>query len=892
MKRFSLSDVAGFFITVLLTAAAYTAGSLPFLKKYFDSNTSFHPGFFWLAGLVFFLSVAIVVYMFRYIRLRLSAVNKFLDNIEGDKLPPANARLLKGKWNQTIQRLNRLNERFYRSSDTLKMLFSVSRALTSHLEITEIFSIVMDIIKKRFDGVSCAVIMFDEDGFFKVRSQHGLSPEMVKSLHFKPGEGLAGEAARKCHTIAIDDTSSGESSMELDRARQEGAASVIYIPLIADNKSSGLLYVNSRDKEFFTPDRIEAVSNLAGYLSIAIRNAQLYERVRELNQRLETEVSSTTAELTQTNSRLIQKVREMKVLSDIAAYAAAKSNLSEILEMIVEKIKDIINAQTAGFFLYSAETNELMPHSPFFGIRDREFAGFRLRADDKNVLDSVIKDGRRYIFNDAKEAVNVMPFIANQLAVNSLALVPLRSAAKPIGILGVANKFGSAFNRDDMRILDLIADKISGIIDNVRLYQEIELRLHDMTALQEISSAISSEPVLEKTINKIILSTTKAFNADLCALLLHDEGANELVTQPGAYFTGDDESVLLKVPANDPNSLSASVFRSGEPFLSPDASIDPRVKSSTARLWDMRSLILVPLKAENKVIGVLRIGRHQANSYNKDQLKLASLIAHQSAIIIENAHLYDYLKEAKLEQERLNQVKNEFLSVVSHELRTPVTAIKGFVKLVLQGDAGKLNSQQERFLQIADQSTDRLTLLISDLLDISKIESGQMSIVVKPLILQPFIEQIVRNINPEVVKKNLKLETKIDEKLPPIMADSERLIQVFDNLIINAVKFTPSGGTIIVSASDKGDCVIFSVKDTGIGIAVKDRQKIFEKFFQVNSGTTRATAGAGLGLAIVKSIVEMHGGQIWVESEPGRGSDFKFFIPRAKTEIKDFRQDE
>jgi signal transduction histidine kinase len=272
-------------------------------------------------------------------------------------------------------------------------------------------------------------------------------------------------------------------------------------------------------------------------------------------------------------------------------------------------------------------------------------------------------------------------------------------------------------------------------------------------------------------------------------------------------------------------------------------------------------------------------------------LKLASLIAHQAATIIGNAQLYDSLREAKTELEQLNQIKNEFISMVSHELRTPLTAVKGFVKVVLGGEAGQINPQQEKFLQIADQSIDRLTILITDLLDISRIESGQLKLQMSQIEPREMISTVVNNNAVEAAKKNLRLITKIPHKFPMILADPQRLIQVFENLIHNSIKFTPNGGVITITAADKGDFALFSVADSGIGIDKKDQQKIFEKFYQVDSGVTRTNSGTGLGLAIVKSIIEMHGGQIWVESEPNEGANFFFVIPRAKTEIRDFRQE-
>lgn len=840
------------------------------------------------AGIV--MVALLFFYFWRTFLVPLRKIDEFIDLLDRDENAALDFDIGNREWRRLSGRLNRLTEKIADTTTTLAMLFSVSQTLTSHTEVNDVFNVITGIIHKKFGDVPCALLLMGDDGSLRIRSQRGLSPEFVRAVRFRSGEGAAGRAFQQCQPVVVNDCAGEEFCCNGMPDAAGGICSVAHVPLLIDGKCVGTLSVLSKEKDFFVPPKVKTLTTLGKYLSIALRNARLYEDVQDLNRRLKTEVSSTTSELLQTNSRLIQKVREMKVLSDIASFSASKVNLSEILEMIVDKIKELLQTQSAGFFLYSEETRHITPYPPFFGIKDHDFSKLHFKIEEVPLLENVIREGKCCVINSGEE-MPALPLLANIITLHSLILVPLRSGKKSIGVLGVANKLDAPFGPDDARILELIADRISGIIENVRLYQELELRLRDLTTLHEISSAISSEPVWEQTLKKIVAATTRAFEADLCALLFYDEANKELVTQPGAYFTGGDEAVLLRIPVDDPNSVSAQVFRSGEAFLSPDASIDLRIKSQTAKLWDVRSLILVPLRAENRLIGALRIGRHKANCYNEEHLRLATLIAHQSAIIIENAHLYDSLRETKSELEELNKIKNEFISMVSHELRTPLTAIKGFVKVVLEGEAGELQQQQKKFLQIADQSIDRLTVLVSDLLDISRIESGQFKLRLAPIDPGGIISDVLKNMAPEISRRRLQLETRLPERFPLIMADRERLIQVFSNLMLNSIKFTPADGRIVIAVQDKGDFVIFTVEDTGIGIASKDHEKIFEKFYQVDSGPTRSSNGTGLGLAIVKSIVEMHGGQVWVESEPGHGSRFHFIIPRAKTEIKDFRRE-
>ncbi|MGA2091153.1 MAG: GAF domain-containing sensor histidine kinase [Endomicrobiales bacterium] len=837
-------------------------------------------------ALSWFLCIIAPLFIFvrQFVFVPLDLFRGFVDSLDSET-SPRELHLSHKEWREMYEKLKHLNGRIGDTNETMNMLFSVSQTLTSHLDVTDTFNVIMETAQKKFPGILAAIFLQRDDEFLCIRAQRGYSSEFTRSIHFKSGEGIGGQAFQKCQPMVVNDLTKEPRVSSKSLLETEGVASFIHIPLIAEGKCVGLLNIASRQVDFFDDYRQKTFAMIAKYISIVIRNAQLYERVQELNRRLETEVSSTTRELVQTNSRLIQKVREMKALSDIASVTSAKLDLPAIVHMTVDKILDLLSVQTAGVFLYNEESRELVPTVPFFGIRQQDFTALRFNAQESAVLTSVVNEGKNYLYNDSAEATRAMPVLASLLSIHSLLVVALRSGKKSIGVLVIANKINGSFTNDDLHIVELIADRISVIIDNMALYTQRENNLHELTVLQKISSAISSEPVWEKILNTIVSVTTQAFTADACFLALYDDKEKTLTTQAGAYYSGGNDKVTVSVSVGDTNSLIAMVFKEGEIFVSPDASIDPRVKSPTTRSLNLKSMMLIPLRAENKVTGVLLIGKQQANCYTKEHIRLATLIAHQAAIIIENAHLYENLREAKSELEQLNQIKNEFISMVSHELRTPITAIKGFIKVVLGKEAGDINPQQEKFLQIADRSIDRLTLLISDLLDISRIESGQFTLHLSPVSAGEIAQEIIRSISPELLRRKLKIKSLIADNFPQVLADRGRLTQVFDNLIVNSMKFTADGGSITVAAQDKGDFALFSVTDTGIGIDKKDHQKIFQKFYQASSGPAHMTPGTGLGLAIVKSIVEMHGGEIWVDSELGKGATFYFVIPRAKTEI-------
>lgn len=228
---------------------------------------------------------------------------------------------------------------------------------------------------------------------------------------------------------------------------------------------------------------------------------------------------------------------------------------------------------------------------------------------------------------------------------------------------------------------------------------------------------------------------------------------------------------------------------------------------------------------------------------------------------------------------RIDEMKNEFISVVSHELRTPLTAIKGFTDLILEGEAGDVTEAQREFLEIVQSNSDRLVALINDMLDISRIESGRISLALDEVYVPDIIRQTLSALRPLVDEKQLNVRTEIDVEIPPIVGDAGRLLQILTNLVSNACKYTDAGGWITVAAEPLDGLVAVSVSDTGIGIPADALPRVFSKFYRVDQAAAREVGGTGLGLAITKSLVEMHGGRITIASRPTVGTTVRFTIP-------------
>lgn len=301
---------------------------------------------------------------------------------------------------------------------------------------------------------------------------------------------------------------------------------------------------------------------------------------------------------------------------------------------------------------------------------------------------------------------------------------------------------------------------------------------------------------------------------------------------------------------------------------------------------------IIPLVLGNELIGVINIGsRRDGHDFENHLLEAFDLMAAQFAVAINNAHLYEGLIRQNVQLKQLDALKTQLLANVSHELRTPLNSIIGLSELMAEGSDGALNKEQVIHLNMISSSGKRLLETVSALLDLSKLEANKLSLDIKRVSLKKMLDEISKIVGN---KDRVKLDINLDDNTPPIYGDAIWISRVFKNLLSNAFKYTPAG-KIYIDYDKAGDMLKIGVHDTGIGIKKEDQKQIFNGFSQASNGLNREHEGTGLGLAISKKIIELHGGRIWLDSKPGKGSHFFFTLPLKpnsipSVEIKPYRR--
>jgi signal transduction histidine kinase/HAMP domain-containing protein len=843
----------------------------------------------------FILFVLIFLFLNEWILARpFKALLAAIDAVEaGEVLAPIPVPQQHDEWGLLASRLNKFLGHVLDLQEQSRIMNETARLLGLPWELKGALEDILNGMLHRYNLSACLVFSptdstpgIVDDSDLRVQYASGVSDSLAEKLTIRRGQGAGGVAFASATQRLISDINGAAQNDPLLRelAQRQQVRSVLFVPMQGDDRTLGVTAYVSRAPDNFSAGAVRALAIFTQQLALAVRNAQRMSDLKDFNQGLEFEVASTASELNKTNQRLIQKVRELKTIYDLALATAASTNVQEIVHVISQAVKELVDVSAAAFFHYDKASGMLEPLPPAFDRPVEQAHTLACKLEESKFLERVVKEGQPQTLNFV-EPTEQLPATWTEIAIRSILALPLRQGDQVAGIFCVVNKTNGLFSEDDVRLLSLLTNRVTEVLNRLALDQQLRQRVQDLSVLQDIALHLPSPPVLAETVNSIAKITRSALKGiDVCLFFLHHVESEALVVMGGDWEPAmqfDTKALTLGVSEKLP---LVDVFRDRQPaYFGTASSASGWEKDELVNVLNLQDILYLPLSVEQQTIGVMALGALKKDTLTSEHRRLGGLIAEQVGVMIERSRLYERLRSANEKLEQINHLKNEFISMVSHELRTPLTTIKGFVSIVLSGETGPLKDQQRYFLETSDRAIDRLTLLVSDLLDISRLEAGQIHMQLRPVSLNEVVSRVSANFAPQLKAQNLKLTVNIPEKLPTMMADPHRLTQVFDNLMSNALKFTAQGG-ITITAADKGDFIMISVKDTGIGLAKAELDRIFEKFYQVKVGNAWPSKGTGLGLAIVKSIVESHRGKVWVDSEPGKGADFRFLVPRARTE--------
>jgi signal transduction histidine kinase/HAMP domain-containing protein len=601
---------------------------------------------------------------------------------------------------------------------------------------------------------------------------------------------------------------------------------------------------------------------------------------------LERKVEARTQEL---SVALEQQTATAEILRVISR---SPTDVHPVFDTIARSATRLCNGLFGGVFLRRGDTVDLVADCNF---TPEGLAAFRrlypMSVDAESNTTRALRERRPVHIVDTQTDPSVAPgsrALAHALGFRSLIMVPILREGFAVGVIGVSRSDVKPFSEQEIALLKTFADQAVIAIENVRLFQELQTRtrelarkVEELTALGEVSRAVSATLDLERVLDTIVSRARALAGGDGCSIYEYDEGA-QFVLRATAGLEAELVEVARATPLGTEQGAVGQLAVTRAPVEIPDiaepGAYQGRLREALVR-WGHRAVLALPLLREDELIGGLVVTRKTPGGFAPEVVGVLQTFATQSALALQNARLFRELEDKSRQLEIANRHKSEFLANMSHELRTPLNAVIGFSEVLQQRMFGDLNEKQAEYLEDIVASGRHLLSLINDILDLSKVEAGRMELDLARFSLPAALDNAVTLVRERATRHGVALELATDPRVGEVVADERKVKQILLNLLSNAIKFTPEGGQVTVRAVPADGAVEVAVGDTGIGIAPADQALIFEEFRQVGGDYARKREGTGLGLALVRRFVQLHGGQIWVKSAVGEGSTFAFTLP-------------
>lgn len=583
-----------------------------------------------------------------------------------------------------------------------------------------------------------------------------------------------------------------------------------------------------------------------------------------------------------------QRGKELELVNHVVTEVAASSNLQDSLQIIVDQLAVATSIKQIGIALLNEDKTSLtVVADRSERLRSPSAVGVVIPLANNPASQMAIRDKRPVIVENATE--NPLTASAHdvlrQRGVRSIVILPLVAENEVIGTVGLdVVEEGVQLTETQLSLAETIVYQAAAAVQRARLFDQTQSALRaqarlsaELRTVSEVSVAAAATLETDRLLFAAADLTRESFDLYHAHIYLLNETADTLVLRAGAGEVGRrmvEEGRTIPIAANSIVARAArnrDVVNVADTRQAPDFLPHPLLPETRAEL-------AVPVIAGEKLLGVLDVQADKTGQFQAENVQVYKILAAQLAVAIQNAYFFTEQLETAEKLREVDRLKTDFLARMSHELRTPLNSIIGFADVLLMGLDGELTERMVEDLQLIRSSGYHLRDIIGDILDMSKIEAGRLELTYETFDVRRVAAELMATAAPLAEQKGLNLDLTIADDVSVISADRTRVRQVLWNIVGNAIKFTEHGDVRVAVQRDNGE-VVFVVSDTGVGIPPEELPHIFEQFRQVEPLSRGSVAGTGLGLSISKSLIELHGGRIWADSEPGRGSTFGFALP-------------
>lgn len=568
----------------------------------------------------------------------------------------------------------------------------------------------------------------------------------------------------------------------------------------------------------------------------------------------------------------------LAILYELSSQLGSSLDLEKVLNQVMDAIIELTGAER-GFLMLFDEVGGELKMMVTRNVNEKVSDAHALQIS-RSIVEQAASTGKGILTNNAQEDDR----FSDQLSVvgyqlRSIMCAPLLARGRTLGAVYVDHRLQTnIFKAEDLELLATFANQAAIAIENARLFtltdQALARRVAELSLFQQIDQELNRSLDLNRVLSLSLdwaLRLTSAESGSIGLIEQLDEPDEAYALRLLCYKGDEAASQPALVPMSHP--ILAQILQEEETLVIHDLTAEQAFDGRPAAVQ-----LNVPIKRDGAMRGLITLKSQHANALNDEDIEFMERLADRAGVAIKNARLYQDIQAA-------NKAKSDFISVVSHELRLPMTSIKGYTDLLASGMVGPLTEQQAQFLGVVKRNLERMTTLIRDLADINRIESGRMPFELTTVNLHEVVTDVVESLSEAITAREQSVTVALTDGFPPLYADPTRLSQVISNLLSNAHKYTPDGGTILIEARQNGRLATISVKDNGIGISAENQAKLFTQFFRAEDPEVRRQTGWGLGLSIVKKMVEAQGGEISFESELGKGSTFIFTVPLAQEDI-------